>query len=87
MVHNLKCHPEPFEMVRIGVKRFEIRYNDRGYQVGDILRLYKHDPQTDAGQGLEGIPVQVWVTYILEGGQYGLEPGYIVMGIVPVEEG
>ncbi len=42
-VHHLKILPEYFEAVVSGDKCFEIRKNDRGYKVGDILRLNEYE--------------------------------------------
>lgn len=41
-VHDLKIIPSFFWAVKIGVKGFEIRKNDREFQVGDILRLREY---------------------------------------------
>lgn len=38
-VHSLKTQPEYFEPVWLGLKTFEVRYDDRGYQAGDDLVL------------------------------------------------
>lgn len=39
--HELKCDPEPFDAVWEGRKTHEIRLDDRGFKVGDTLRLKK----------------------------------------------
>ncbi len=39
MVHELKIIPDFFEAVASGKKKFEVRYDDRGYQAGDELIL------------------------------------------------
>ncbi|MCL2677091.1 MAG: DUF3850 domain-containing protein [Streptococcaceae bacterium] len=38
-IHELKLDTEIFPSVQSGLKNFEIRNNDRDYQVGDILKL------------------------------------------------
>ena len=44
--HELKCWPEFFLPVQAWKKVFEIRHNDRGFEVGDILWLREWDPTT-----------------------------------------
>lgn len=41
---ELKCWPEYYAKVESGEKTFEIRQNDRGYKVGDILVLREWRP-------------------------------------------
>ena len=38
-IHELKILPQYFEKVLDGSKTFELRKDDRGYEVGDILIL------------------------------------------------
>jgi len=40
--HILKTDPPFFQAMELGEKKFEIRRNDRDYQVGDILVLAEH---------------------------------------------
>ena len=42
--HHLKCWPEFFEPICEGTKNFEIRRNDRDYEVGDLLILEEWAP-------------------------------------------
>lgn len=81
--HDLKTWPEPFDAVVARNKRFEIRRNDRDFQVDDVLNLRKFDP---AAGVYTGETCQRRVTFILEGGQFGLEPGFVAMGIEPIGE-
>lgn len=37
IIHELKTLPEYFELVRKGIKNFEVRKNDRDFKVGDML--------------------------------------------------
>jgi Domain of unknown function (DUF3850) len=38
-LHKLKTNPETFDAAWIGVKRAELRNNDRNFTVGDLLLL------------------------------------------------
>lgn len=42
MTHHLKTKPEYFQAVINGKKPFEIRYNDRNFQVGDRVILEEY---------------------------------------------
>ncbi len=78
-VHELKCHSGPFQSVYAGVKSFEIRVNDRDYQVGDSLHLKEYDPKTNSYSGRW---VSKRITYMIRGGNYGLPENLVVMAIV-----
>lgn len=45
VTHELKTWPEPFHAVASGLKTFEIRKNDREFEVGDILVLKEFKPK------------------------------------------
>ena len=79
MTHELKILPEYFQPVFDGTKNFEIRKDDRQYQVGDILILRETN-----GHSYTGREVRVVVTYILRDRNYNKE-GYCTMGIKPME--
>ncbi|MTD42482.1 DUF3850 domain-containing protein [Erwinia sp. CPCC 100877] len=76
-IHELKILPQYFDAVVSGRKRFEIRKNDRDYQVGDLLILNEWD------NGFTGDLYKAQVTYITD---YAQQEGYVVIGIVPWEE-
>lgn len=40
-IHDLKLDDNYFNDVEKGKKKFEIRKNDRGFQVGDVLKLHR----------------------------------------------
>jgi hypothetical protein len=77
--HELKCWPEYFAAIRRGDKTFEVRKNDRGFKVGDTLWLREWSPT----RTYTGAHLRVRVTYTLEGPAFGIEVGYIVMGLDP----
>jgi len=58
MIHKLKTWPVFYDDVESGVKTFEIRENDRNFQVGDTLILEKFEPETGEYTG-ESISVKV----------------------------
>lgn len=70
---DLKILPEYFDPVILGVKTFEIRNNDRDFQIGDVLRLREFD-----GKKYTGRLVRVVVTYMTD---YAQREGYVVLGI------
>ena len=76
--HELKTWPEYFEAVWDGRKAFEIRKNDRNFQVGDWLILREWGPITD----YSGREIYAEVTYVLPGGKFGIEPGLCVLSII-----
>lgn len=43
--HELKIHPQFYQRVADGSKTFEVRNNDRGFQMGDTVTLKEWDPQ------------------------------------------
>lgn len=92
--HILKCHPVYFDAIERGDKTFEIRRDDRGFQKGDTLILQR--TRTDRTYEVDfpfgyGPPLgerrkatrelRLRVLWILTGGQFGLEPGFVCMSI------
>lgn len=88
--HKLKIKYEFFRDILNMYKRFEIRKNDRGYTVGDILELHELIPDVEVLPGQEdtafytGNVMTVKVNYILDDFE-GLVPGYVAMNVVRVE--
>lgn len=95
-VHTLKCWPAYFDAVGSGDKPFEVRRDDRGFQKGDVLvlqrtraeRLTEVDVHWRGHEMVAKHEMRFVVTYVLTGGQFGIEPGYVVMGLrrLPNEE-
>lgn len=77
MTQELKILPKYFEEVLSGVKTFELRKNDRNFNTEDILKLREYENGQYTGR-----VIRRRVTYILHGGCYGLEEGYVILGIV-----
>jgi hypothetical protein len=84
-VHELKTWPQYFTAVASGAKPFELRRDDRPYAVGDELELREYDP--DSPVGYTGPTSWHRVTYVLRGPeaeQFGLQPGYCILGLARI---
>lgn len=75
--HELKIWPGCFGAVKAGNKPFDVRENDRNFQVGDLLLLREFEPESEQ---YTGQTVTRWVSYILQGGVFGIQPGWCVLG-------
>ena len=74
-MHELKTWPVYFCAIKAGVKTFDVRFDDRGYQAGDVLHLREWDPRLAAGtipdvpessrDGYTGDDLVAVVTYLL----------------------
>lgn len=91
--HELKTWQPYFQDVLDGGKTFEVRRADRPFAVGDVLWLREFMPvfagksSTHAkawghpvGQ-FSGRTLEREITYMLPGGQFGIEDGYVVLGL------
>lgn len=80
-VHVLKCQSKYFDAVWSHIKTFEIRNNDQGFEVDDILILREYCVEKDT---FSGRIVVAEVRYIL-GGSDGptewLPDGFVCMSI------
>lgn len=85
MEHELKVWPEFFKALVSGEKTFELRHDDRGFRVGDVLWLREWRRL----KIVEGIAIGEYtgrdtrrsITYVLSG--FGLQPGYVCLGLKP----
>ena len=76
--HELKVWPACFAAVLSGSKPFDVRFNDRQYKVGDALLLREYEPESEQYSGRS---TERWVSYLLQGGSFGLEEGWCVLGL------
>jgi len=77
-IHHLKTLPQFFGPIIDGKKTFEVRYNDRAYEIGDILVLEEYDHDKEGNGFHTGRSISVTVTYMTD---YGQQPGWVVMAI------
>jgi hypothetical protein len=79
MMHELKIWPHHLSAILSGHKQFEIRLNDRNFEIGDLLMLKEYDPEKSEYTGRwTARKVASMVTRFP-----GLVEGYVVMGLVP----
>lgn len=88
---ELKCHPTDFDDIYHARKQFEVRKDDRTFEVGRILSLREYVPHEVTASGTSilqdlgtytGRSCRVIVTYILRDSPF-LSPGVVVMGFFP----
>ena len=90
--HVLKTLADYWDAVARGEKNFEVRRDDRGFQKGDVLvlrrmewreRLMGRKELVETRDNLSNARREIRrkVTYVLTGGQLGIEPGYVVLGL------
>ncbi|WP_300807926.1 DUF3850 domain-containing protein [uncultured Desulfovibrio sp.] len=78
MTHVLKLADKYWEAVRSGEKTFEVRYNDRGFQVGDHVKFRRVDSEDEMG-------MDFIITYVLTHADFpeGIPEGWCVFGMRP----
>jgi len=85
--HELKTDPKVFAESWNDRKHFEIRKDDRNFQVGDILILKEtkytgEEMKNGSPLFYTGFELPVRVTYKLPVGSYGLDAEWTVLSIV-----
>ena len=87
-IHELKIEHDYAESVWLGDKNFEVRFNDRGFQKGDIVRFLPlgKDSYTSIDTKHPLYRKEYEITYVI-GSFRGLADGYVAFGIRPIKEG
>lgn len=80
-VHHLKTWPQHFRAVEKGSKTFEVRKDDRDFQVADVLILQEWEPATKQYTGRE---LSARVGYVLRE-SFGVEEGHVAMSLLHVK--
>lgn len=78
-IHKVKTHPGYFGYGQSGEKPFEVRLDDRGYQVGDVLRQREWSPRG----GYTGKKFDRLISYTMRDKDY-VKEGFVVLGLVKV---
>lgn len=85
MTHKIKIKESFADAVYRGEKTFEIRYNDRGYQKGDLVEFIVVSDSEGLTPKTKKHPLMGMtfvIDYVLSG--WGLQDGYVVFSIRPV---
>ena len=80
-IHILKTVQPFFDEVEKGTKTFELRRNDRDFQVGDEVYLQEYDMLHNS---FSGKMVKVLITYILEN-RVGLDDSFCIFAFKIIE--
>ncbi|MRM94824.1 DUF3850 domain-containing protein [Riemerella anatipestifer] len=73
-LHTLKLQQPFFDDVFYNIKEFEVRKDDRNFKVGDRVKFIEYPSERPRY-------VMKKIKYILKGGQFGIEKGYVVIGL------
>lgn len=82
MQHDIKIDPQFFTPVATRQKPYEVRKNDRDYKVGDTLNLLEYDRKLEQYTGRR---ILARVTYLVQGGDYGIAAGYVVLTVAIIQ--
>ena len=75
--HILKLQKDFCDAVYNGEKQFEVRYNDRGFQRGDLIRFVAMDGQEKIDHPINDR--EYVISYVLSG--WGLQYGFVALSI------
>lgn len=78
--HALKTLPKFFDKVAEGTKTAELRKNDRGFKVGDYVKLIRSDGSSKPAS------ITRRISHIVEGGQYGLAQDFCMLSLADIDE-
>jgi hypothetical protein len=86
--HELKTWTDYFQVIVDGRKNFEVRYNDRGFQAGDYVRLVETDSRYTGRRN--GRIIDARIGYVLSQpiGRAGANfDGFVVFSLLDIREG
>jgi hypothetical protein len=80
-VHILKIFPKFFDGIVCGEKNFEVRKEDRDFQVGDAIILMEFDPEVNGGSYSQLFAGRLIVYKLSSDCCHGIQSGYCVLGL------
>ncbi len=76
--HELKILPQYYREVVLGNKTYELRKDDRGYNLGDLIVLKEYNNGVYTGNEFN-----VTIKHLLRGcPDYGLKDGYVIISLL-----
>ena len=72
--HDLHSDTKFFQLVEKGIKKFELRLNDRNFSKGDIINIIEYVKDTPTGRRISNLEIK----YIFYGGMFGLSDDYVI---------
>lgn len=86
--HTLKVWPVFWDVLESGTKNFEVRLNDRQFQAGDYIQFMRTHPERLNEVDLTfhecHNAINRRITFVLAGGQFGIDDEYCVLALEPV---
>lgn len=73
--HKLKIETQYFQAIESGLKKFELRKNDRDFQPYDMVYLEEVVNGIHTGRTIHP-PLEI--NYVFNGGEYGLDGDYCI---------
>lgn len=77
-IHELKIDSEFFDLIISGIKKFEIRYNDRHFKINDIIILNEINLNGEPS----GRKLKARISYMTD---YEQKEKYVVLGIEDIK--
>lgn len=84
VTHEIKADAAVFEASFKWLKNYELRFNDRDYQVGDMLKI--RETQFTGAEMKAGAPliytdraINREIAHVLRGPAYGLADGWVIL--------
>lgn len=80
MIHAVKIRKEYFEEIKEGRKTWEVRFNDRGYSIGDYIALNEFDGKEYTGRCI--------LAHINNVGDYNdyVKAGFVVLNLTDIRD-
>jgi hypothetical protein len=85
VVHNLKLWPQFWVTTTNAIRSFDIRNNDREFEIGDVIRFQEWEPSTRQYTGRECYREITYVLRARDCPAKAITEGYVALAIIPWE--